>query len=122
MTPEEVDAWPHSEEAQIIKEHIKELGLKMKPVWAEYEGQGKDKRFFVYFTAKKRVDFRELVKRLYVRHRCRIEMRQISIREHAQMLGAGITTCTGSKMPCFIPWCQKSRFGGCFYDKEEQNE
>ena len=107
------------EEMGIIRAHINELGLKMKPVKVEYKGEGEAKQLFIYFTAQKRVDFRELVRRLYTRHRCRIEMRQISIREHAQMIGAGINTCAHAKTPCFIPWCMKSRFGGCFYDKEE---
>ena len=97
---------------------VGELDLKMKPVKVEFVGQGTEKQFFVFFTAKKRVDFRELVRCLYTRHRCRIEMRQISVREHAQLIGAGINTCLHSKIPCFVPWCMKSRFGGCFYDKE----
>jgi len=113
------DEYGQSVEINFIKKHVQELDLKMKPVKVEYQGEGKEKRFFVYFTAKKRVDFRELVKKLYIRYRCRIEMRQISIREHAQMLGAGINTCPHSRIPCFVPWCQTSRFGGCFYDKEE---
>lgn len=113
------DEFGQAVEIGIIKQYAQVLGLKMKPVKVGFQGEGKEKKFFIYFIAKKRVDFRELVKRLYMRYRCRIEMRQISIREHAQMLGAGINTCPHSKIPCFIPWCQTSRFGGCFYDKEE---
>lgn len=112
------DEYGQSVEISIIKQHVQTLGLKMKPVKVEFQGEGKEQKFFIYFTANKRVDFRELVKRLYLRYHCRIEMRQISLREHAQMIGAGINTCPHSVIPCFIPWCQTSRFGGCFYDKE----
>jgi len=110
------------EEMEIIRAHVRDLSLKMKPVKVEYKGENKDKQLFIYFTAQNRVDFRELIKRLYTRHRCRIEMRQISVREHCQMLEAGVNTCSGSRVPCFVPWCMKSRFGGCFFDKQEEGE
>lgn len=105
-------------EMDVVQAHVAELGLKMKPVKVEFSGQGKNRKFFVYFTAKKRVEFLPLSRRLFKRHRCRIELKWISNRQHATMLGEGINTCPNSKIPCFRPWCQTSGFGGCFYDKE----
>lgn len=110
------------EEVSVIRSHIQELNLDMKFVKMEYKGEDRERQLFVYFTAAKRIDFRELVRRLYTRYRCRIEMRQISVREHAQLIGAGITTCPHSRVPCFIPWCMTNRFGGCFFDKKEEAE
>lgn len=114
MTPEEERV-----EIGVIQSYIDNLQLKMKPVKVEFKGEGKDKQFFVYFTAKKRVNFNQLVKRLYGRYRCRIEMRWISTREHAQLLGEGMNVCPKSCIPCFRPWCQQNRFGGCYYDSDK---
>ena len=101
---------------RFIRSNAEDLELEMTPVKTEFIGEGIEKKFFVYFTASKRIDFRELVKRLAKRHRCRIEMRQITPRQHASMLG-GINVC--GSIPCFRPWCHKSKWGGCFYDKAE---
>jgi cell fate regulator YaaT (PSP1 superfamily) len=103
-------------ELQFIRQSAQELNLEMTPVKIEFLGEDVEKKFFVYFTANKRIDFRELVKRLAKKHRCRIEMRQITSRQYASMLG-GINVC--GNMPCFRPWCHKSKWGGCFYDKVE---
>lgn len=56
------------------------------------------KKFVFYFTAEKRVDFRELVKDLASRFRTRIELRQIGIRDEAKFLG-GIGSC-GREVCC----------------------
>ena len=109
------------EEVQVIRSYIRELNLDMKFVKMEYKGENKE-QLFIYFTAAKRIDFRELVRMLYTRYRCRIEMRQFSLREHAQLIGAGINTCPHSRVPCFIPWCITNRFGGCYFDKREEGE
>ena len=50
-----------------------------------------------YFTAEKRVDFRELVRMLAKEFGTRIEMRQIGIRDEARILG-GLG-------PCGMPFC-----------------
>lgn len=109
-------------ELDVVKSYVNDLQLKMKPVKVEFVGEGKDRQFFVYFVAKKRVNFNTLVKRLYSRHRCRIEMRWISTREHAMLIGEGMNVCPNNCIPCFRPWCQKSRFGGCYYDKPSCKE
>ncbi len=69
--------------------------LDMKFVDAEYAFDGS--KLVIYFTAENRVDFRELVKDLASVFRCRIELRQIGIRDEAKMLG-GIG-------PCGRPFC-----------------
>jgi len=63
---------------------IRELGLDMQLVDVEriFGGQ----RVIVYYVAKQRVDFRELVKILARIHSCRIEMCQIGARDEAKIL------------------------------------
>ena len=46
------------------------------------------KRIIFYFTAEKRIDFRELVKDLASRFKTRIEMRQIGVRDSARIVGS----------------------------------
>ncbi len=71
------------------------FGLEMKLVDVEYAFDGS--KLVFYFTADNRVDFRDLVKDLASMFRCRIELRQIGIRDEAKMLG-GIG-------PCGRPYC-----------------
>ncbi len=49
-------------------------------------------KMIFYFTAEKRVDFRELVRDLVQQYRTRIELRQIGVRHQAKMIG-GIGNC-----------------------------
>jgi len=63
--------------------------LKMKLVDVEYQFDCNKITFF--FTAEKRVDFRELVKDLAATFRTRIELRQIGVRDEAKRIsGFGI--------------------------------
>ena len=57
----------------------------MKLVDAEYQSDRNKLTF--YFTADKRVDFRELVKDLAAIYRTRIELRQIGVRDEARRMG-----------------------------------
>ena len=82
----------------ICEEKIKEHGLDMKLVDAEYIFNGS--KIVFYFTADERVDFRELVKDLAYLLRTRIELRQIGVRDEAKMLG-GLG-------PCGRPVCCKA--------------
>ena len=59
--------------------------LKMKLVDVEYQFDCNKITF--YFTAEKRVDFRELVKDLAATFRTRIELRQIGVRDEAKRIG-----------------------------------
>ena len=67
------------------QEKIREHGLKMKLISAEYSFDGSKVLF--YFTADGRVDFRDLVRDLAAVFRTRIELRQIGVRDEARMSG-----------------------------------
>jgi cell fate regulator YaaT (PSP1 superfamily) len=64
---------------------IQKHQLKMKLVDVEYQFDCNKITF--YFTAEKRVDFRELVKDLAATFRTRIELRQIGVRDEAKRIG-----------------------------------
>ena len=64
---------------------IEKHQLKMKLVDVEYQFDCNKITF--YFTAEKRVDFRELVKDLAATFRTRIELRQIGVRDEAKRIG-----------------------------------
>lgn len=89
----ERDARNHEMEldaALICKKKIKEHGLGMRLVAAEYTFD--NSKLIFYFTCESRVDFRELVKDLAATFRTRIELRQIGIRDEAKMMG-GLAAC-----------------------------
>lgn len=64
--------------------------LDMKVVDVEFSFDGSKATF--YFTADQRVDFRDLVKEMAATFRCRIELRQIGIRDECRMKG-GLGPC-----------------------------
>ncbi|MEM7783761.1 MAG: regulatory iron-sulfur-containing complex subunit RicT [Planctomycetota bacterium] len=66
------------------QKHINELGLDMQLVDLE-ELLGKE-RVIVFYLAEKRVDFRQLLKRLAAEFKTRIEMKQIGVRDEAKLL------------------------------------
>ena len=78
---------------------IEKHQLKMKLVDVEYQFDCNKITFF--FTAEKRVDFRELVKDLAATFRTRIELRQIGVRDEAKLLG-GLGRC--GRMLCCSTW------------------
>lgn len=67
-----------------------ESGLEMRISDAEW--QWDRHRLTVYFTAERRVDFRNLVRDLATKYRARIELRQIGVRDEAARLG-GVGRC-----------------------------
>ena len=75
---------------KLAQQKIEERGLDMKLVDCEFAFDGSKVVF--YFTAESRVDFRELIKDLSSAFHCRIELRQISIREEIKMTG-GLAPC-----------------------------
>ena len=75
---------------EICQQKIREHGLEMKLIEAEYTFD--NSKLLFYFSAEVRVDFRELVKDLASIFRTRIELRQIGIRDEAKMLG-GLGVC-----------------------------
>ena len=74
----------------ICNDCVKELDLAMDLVQATYT-LDKSKILFTY-VAEHRVDFRELLKLLNSRLHCRVELRQIAIRQRAKFIG-GIGPC-----------------------------
>jgi cell fate regulator YaaT (PSP1 superfamily) len=80
----------------ICKERIAQRDVEMKLVDCEYQFDGN--RITFYFTAEKRVDFRDLVKDLASTFRTRIELRQIGVRDESGRIG-GVGTC-GRELCC----------------------
>lgn len=80
---------------RICEECIEHQGLDMRLIEAEYT-LDRSKIIFVY-VADDRVDFRELLKELATRFKCRIELRQIGPRNKAKIVGGlgscGMETC-----------------------------
>lgn len=74
----------------ITEELIKKHNLDMKLVECEFAFDGAKVLF--YYTAPKRVDFRELVKEMSSVFKMRIELRQIGIRDEIKIVG-GIGMC-----------------------------
>ena len=79
-----------AEAIKICEQKIKNRGLEMKLVDAEYTFDGE--KIIFYFTADGRVDFRELVRDLASVFKLRIELRQIGIRDESKIIG-GIAPC-----------------------------
>lgn len=75
-----------SESSDYCLERIMARGLPMKLICTEATLD--KKRLIFYFTAEKRIDFRELVKDLASRFKTRIEMRQIGVRDSARVVGS----------------------------------
>lgn len=78
------------------REKVMEHNLPMKVVRAEYNYNGRYLVFF--FTAEKRIDFRDLVQDLTRSFKARIELRQIGVRDEAKLTG-GIGKC-GLELCC----------------------
>ena len=70
--------------------------LSMKVTEAEW--QFDRNRLTVYFTAEKRVDFRQLVRALASKFKARIQLKQIGVRDEAALLG-GVGRC-GRELCC----------------------
>jgi cell fate regulator YaaT (PSP1 superfamily) len=75
-----------SETRDYCLERIMARGLPMKLI--STEATLDRKRLIFYFTAEKRIDFRELVKDLASKFKTRIEMRQIGVRDSARIIGS----------------------------------
>jgi cell fate regulator YaaT (PSP1 superfamily) len=86
-------------------EKVKEHGLPMKMVRAEYNYDGS--RLVFFFVSETRVDFRELVRDLAQAFKARIELRQIGVRDEAKLLGGlgrcGQTLCCSTWLTDFHP-------------------
>jgi cell fate regulator YaaT (PSP1 superfamily) len=89
----------------ICQEKIQVRRLNMNLVMVER--QFDHKKITFYFTAEKRVDFRELVRDLAAVFRTRIELRQIGVRDEARLKGGlgvcGREFCCSTFLHEFIP-------------------
>jgi len=72
------------------RELIEKLNLPMKPISAQYNLDGS--HLTVFFSAEKRVDFRELVRELSRNLKTRVELRQVGARDEAKLVG-GLGKC-----------------------------
>lgn len=81
---------------KICSDLISRNSLNMKLVSAEYSHNGK--KAVLYFTAKGRIDFRNLVKDLLKELKVRIELRQIDVRDETKLCG-GVGPC-GRELCC----------------------
>ncbi|HET6487485.1 MAG TPA: stage 0 sporulation family protein [Spirochaetia bacterium] len=75
---------------EVCREKISVRNLEMKLVSAHYLLD--EQKILFFFTAESRVDFRELVKDLVSVFKCRIELRQIGVRDEARVVG-GLGIC-----------------------------
>lgn len=107
-TEEDLDLFlANKEKAQqamtICKQLVQDLKLEMNLQTADYNLDC-SKLSFTYL-ADDRVDFRELLKQLSARFRCRIELRQIGVRDRARLVGGvgicGRSLCCGKSLTDF---------------------
>jgi hypothetical protein len=85
-------------------ERVKANNLLMKLSDAEW--QWDRRKLTIYFTAEKRVDFRNLVRELASMFRTRIELKQIGVRDEAKRLD-GIGRC--GRQYCSASWLPELR-------------
>jgi len=85
-------------------ERVKANNLVMKLSDAEW--QWDRRKLTIYFTAEKRVDFRNLVRDLAALFRTRIELKQIGVRDEAKRLG-GVGRC--GREYCSASWLPELR-------------
>ncbi len=84
------------------REMVLRQGLDMKVTDAEW--QWDRNRLTIYFTAERRVDFRELVREMARAFRTRIELKQIGVRDEAALLG-GVGRC--GRDLCCATWLRE---------------
>src|SRR6185436_3631262 len=94
----------NEEARQKAMERVRANGLAMKVSDAEWQWDKKKLTF--YFTAEKRVDFRNLVRDLASLFRTRIELKQIGVRDEAKRLD-GIGRC--GRRYCSASWLPELR-------------
>lgn len=89
----------------ICLEKIEKHKLDMKLIEAEYTFD--NNKVLFYFTADRRIDFRELVKDLAAVFKTRIELRQIGVRDETKMVGGigicGRELCCNKHLSEFVP-------------------
>lgn len=84
------------------RELVKKSNLSMKPISAQYNLDGS--HLTIFFSAEKRVDFRELVRELSRSLKTRVELRQVGARDEAKLIG-GLGKC-GFSLCCTTFLCE----------------
>ena len=107
VTTQDIQRWERnkSEEAEAFlvgRKIVDRMNLPMKI--ADVEWQFDHKKVTFYFTADRRIDFRQLVRKMAGEFRTRVELRQIGVRDEAARLG-GIGSC-GREL-CCSTWLQE---------------
>ena len=97
----DIDVWQAARDREeTIQKRAREMAiylhLEMKISDVEFQGDGSKATF--YYTAEKRVDFRQLIKDMAQAFSIRVDMRQIGLRQEAARLG-GIGSC-GRELCC----------------------
>ena len=87
------------EASAVCEQKIAEHGLPMKLIDADYTFDGQ--RLVFFFSSEGRVDFRALVRDLAETFHCRIELRQVGVRDEAKMVG-GLGPC--GRPLCCAQW------------------
>ena len=100
-TQHDIDIWQAARDREAeVQKRAREMAiflrLEMKLSDVEFQGDGTKATF--YYTADKRVDFRQLIKDMAQAFSIRIEMRQIGLRQEASRLG-GVGSC-GRELCC----------------------
>jgi cell fate regulator YaaT (PSP1 superfamily) len=98
---ERAESWRarEGEAVQVFARKVRDHGLQMKPLAAEYGPDGT--RLTLFFAANGRIDFRALVRDLAGHFRCRIELRQVGARDEARLIG-GLGKC--GRPLCCTTW------------------
>jgi len=97
----DIEKWEKAialEKDTLEKAKLLVLDHKLEMKLSNVEYQGDNTKAIFYYTAEKRVDFRELIKSFSRKFMIRIEMRQIGTRQEAAKLG-GIGSC-GRELCC----------------------
>lgn len=96
------------QEAQALEQcrhKVAETNLSMKVIKAEYSFDGSHLTF--HFTSEKRVDFRNLVRKLASAFKARIELRQVGVRDEVKLMESlgccGLAACCVSHLTEFTP-------------------
>ncbi len=100
-TPEDISQAQHQRDRANkalakSKELTESLNLPMKVIYARYNLDGS--HLIVFFYSEKRVDFRELVRKLSHELRTHVELRQVGARDEAKLIG-GVGKC-GCQLCC----------------------
>ncbi len=97
----DINVWQAARDREeIIQKRAREMAiyLHLEMKISDVEFQGDESKATFYYTAEKRVDFRQLIKDMAQAFTIRVDMRQIGLRQEAARLG-GIGSC-GRELCC----------------------